>query len=160
MQINAYGSGNVSSTKNELKPKEKNDGSNLDMSDFLNLLVAQMTNQDSMNPMENTEFVAQLAQFSSLQAMSTLTQISEQTQATSLIGKTVVMAKMNNKGELIKNEGKVERVTIHSGKTKIYVGGAEYEMANLMEIKADPVEAPKTDANQGALPEGDSQPKP
>lgn len=160
MQINAYGSSNVNPTKNELKPMEKNSGSSLDMGDFLNLLVAQMTNQDSMNPMENTEFVAQLAQFSSLQAMSTMTQISEQTQATSLIGKTVVMAKINDKGELIKKEGKVDRVTIHSGKSNIFIGEAEYEMSNLMEIKADPVAAPKTDANQGALPKDNTNPAP
>jgi flagellar basal-body rod modification protein FlgD len=36
---------------------------------FLTMLVAQMKNQDPMNPIENTEFTAQLAQFSSLEQM-------------------------------------------------------------------------------------------
>lgn len=36
---------------------------------FLQLLVAQLTHQDPMSPMENTEFVAQLAQFSNLEQM-------------------------------------------------------------------------------------------
>ncbi|MFH1982235.1 MAG: flagellar hook capping FlgD N-terminal domain-containing protein [Pseudomonadota bacterium] len=68
--------------------------------DFLKLLVAQMQNQDPLNPMEGTEFTAQLAQFSSLEylqningslsdlntAQSTL----HSSQAVSLIGKTVL----------------------------------------------------------------------
>ena len=68
--------------------------------DFLKLLVAQLENQDPLNPMDGTEFTAQLAQFSSLEtlqsidgglsdlnaAQSTL----HNSQAVSLIGKTVL----------------------------------------------------------------------
>lgn len=39
---------------------------------FLQLLVTQLQNQDPLNPMENTEFVAQLAQFSSLEGIQNL----------------------------------------------------------------------------------------
>ena len=37
---------------------------------FLTMLVTQMKNQDPLNPVENTEFTAQLAQFSSLEGTS------------------------------------------------------------------------------------------
>lgn len=134
MEINSY---NVSSSTNTAGLTVKKEGSSLGMDDFLNLLVSQMTNQDSMNPMENTEFVSQLAQFSSLQAMTDLTEISKQSQATSLIGKTVVMANYNNKGELVVKEGTVERVTIYNGETNLYVDGIAYDLSNVMEIKAD-----------------------
>ncbi|HER20124.1 MAG TPA: hypothetical protein ENO14_03660, partial [Chromatiales bacterium] len=40
---------------------------NLDQTDFLKLLTTQMQNQDPMKPMDNTQFVAQMAQFSSLE---------------------------------------------------------------------------------------------
>ena len=39
---------------------------------FLKLLVTQLENQDPLNPTENTEFVAQLAQFSSLEGIQNL----------------------------------------------------------------------------------------
>ena len=40
--------------------------------DFMNLLIAQMKNQDPMSPMDGTQFAAQLAQFSSLEQLQNL----------------------------------------------------------------------------------------
>ena len=71
MQINEYNSiDKVNNASGTYRPAASND--NLDMQDFLNLIVAQMANQDPMSPMENTEFISQMAQFSSLQAMTDL----------------------------------------------------------------------------------------
>lgn len=74
-------------------------GSTLDKNSFLLLLVTQFKNQDPLNPMEDREFVAQLAQFSSLEQqmqtnanMETLVELQNKTQmlnAASYIGKTV-----------------------------------------------------------------------
>src|ERR1700742_304304 len=66
---------------------------------FLKLLVAQMKNQDPLKPMDNTDFVAQLAQFSNLeQVMGINTRLDtlaaqgqglQNTQIASLVGKEV-----------------------------------------------------------------------
>lgn len=74
-----------------------------DKQDFLNLLVAQMKYQDPMNPLEGSEFAAQLAQFSSVEELRNigskmdnqaeanlmLAQSVNNTMATTLIGKSV-----------------------------------------------------------------------
>ncbi|WP_406678109.1 flagellar hook capping FlgD N-terminal domain-containing protein [Neomoorella carbonis] len=67
--------------------------------DFLKLLAAQLRNQDPLNPMSNTEFIAQMAQFSALEQMYNLNESFNQArqelqesmmlQAVSLIGKEV-----------------------------------------------------------------------
>lgn len=133
MQVNGYNSSYQVNNANNLQVQKQNEA--LNMQDFLNLLVAQMTNQDAMNPMDNTEFISQMAQFSSLQAMSDLTEIAMQGQATSLIGKNVVVADYDNMGQMIVQEGIVQKVTIFGGKTKLYVNDVEYEYSNVMEIK-------------------------
>ncbi|MCF8039611.1 MAG: flagellar hook assembly protein FlgD [Desulfohalobiaceae bacterium] len=53
----------------EAKPKSGTLGGTLGKSDFLNLLVAQLENQDPLNPSDPTEFTAQLAQYSSLEQL-------------------------------------------------------------------------------------------
>ncbi len=84
--------------------------SSLGEQDFLKLLVAQLKNQDPLAPQDNTQFVAQLAQFSSLQAamgtntrLDTITSQNQglaNTQVVSLVGKTATV-----KGTLITASG-------------------------------------------------------
>ena len=56
---------------------------------FLKLLVAQMTNQDPLEPQKDSDFIAQLAQFSSLEQLQQIGTSTAMTQANSMIGKFV-----------------------------------------------------------------------
>lgn len=67
MSVNAIGgTANVGST-GDTGSTNKNDGLGRDV--FLQLLVTQLQHQDPMQPQDNSEFLAQLAQFSSLESL-------------------------------------------------------------------------------------------
>lgn len=68
MDINAINSQTSTAFKNQQKPGESKMGKN----QFLQLLVAQMKNQDPINPMDGTQFASQLAQFNSVEQLINL----------------------------------------------------------------------------------------
>lgn len=58
--------------------------------EFLQILIAQLANQDPMEPMKDTDFIAQMAQFSSLEQMQAMNATFQSSQAYNYVGKTVV----------------------------------------------------------------------
>lgn len=80
----------------------------LDYDSFLKLLIAQMQNQDPLNPMDSTEYVSQLAAFSSVeQAIQTNTKLDSLlgsltlSQAGSIVGRTVTSSDGKITGEVV-----------------------------------------------------------
>jgi flagellar basal-body rod modification protein FlgD len=72
MSIDAVGSSQQTSPQvSNIATKTTNE---LGKSEFLELLVAQLQNQDPMNPVDNQQFIAQLATFSSLEQLISINQ--------------------------------------------------------------------------------------
>lgn len=90
----------LNQTNNEFNSAlSKQKGGNLDKDSFMLLLVTQFKYQDPLNPMDDKEFIAQMAQFSSLEqlmnlntsmeGLTTATNNQQMVNATSYIGKLV-----------------------------------------------------------------------
>jgi len=120
-----------SSTSSSVNPSQT-----LNQADFLELLTVQLSQQDPMQPMDDTAFVAQMAQFTSLQQTSDMdTQITAlnannalQT-ATGLIGNNVTL--QTNAGPVT---GLVQSVDHSSGTVQLNVNGALYPLSEVIDV--------------------------
>lgn len=114
------------------------DGSTLDKQAFLQLLVAQMKYQDPLEPTDNTEYVAQLAQFSSLEAMNNVSESMDLQRATALVGKTVTVSSTNETtGVTTEVTGTVDYVTHSGSKTFLTINGNQYNVDDVKQVWDD-----------------------
>ncbi|MCL2704676.1 MAG: flagellar hook assembly protein FlgD [Spirochaetaceae bacterium] len=110
----------------------------LDKDDFLKILITQLTHQDPTKPMDDREFIAQMAQFSSLEQMTNMSKefgkmqnIIASNQAINLIGKTVQVTD----GEQV-IIGKVEEVSGYEY-PQLLINGKYYEMSRIEKIRQE-----------------------
>lgn len=111
----------------------------LSQDDFLQLLIVQLTSQDPLKPMEDTEFMSQMAQFSTLEQSKTMSNDLAQLrsdqqllQANALIGREVQV--LDNTGSLV--TGTVRGVELLSGTPQIVVNGQSFALGNLLSVTA------------------------
>lgn len=98
----------------------------LGKNDFLNLLVTQLKYQDPLNPVEDKEFIAQMAQFTTLEQMYNLNSSISSMKAFSLIGSKVTAEIVDETtGEVKTVTGKVESVKISGSNTILVVNGKD-----------------------------------
>jgi flagellar basal-body rod modification protein FlgD len=137
-----------SETDNETQdPATRAVNNELGKDTFLQLLVKQMQNQDPLEPVDNTQMIAQLAQFSSLEQMSNLNdQFSVVSgnidqlnfiSANSLLGRRITG--LDVEGEEV--QGEVSRVFMQDSLVYLTVGEQLVSMAGVMSIDGMPVES-------------------
>lgn len=113
----------------------KKSGSDLTMEDFFKLMAAQLQNQNMMDPVDNTEFIAQMAQFSTLSQMTELSNAVNSTFAVSMIGKTVNLRSLSENGTIIYDSGTVDSITFSEGTAYLEVHGNYYPISNVTGVK-------------------------
>jgi flagellar basal-body rod modification protein FlgD len=109
----------------------------LDGQAFLQLLVAQLQNQDPLNPMDNQEYMAQLTQLSSLEKLTSINQVvetafaaSELGVASSLLGRGIEWADASGAVQ----SGVVEEVRYSDGGYRLLVDGALVSLDSITRI--------------------------
>ena len=123
----------------QLETGKKTKGSSkLDKNAFLQLLVAQMQYQDPWQPTDNTEYIAQLATFSQLEATTNMATSMEQSAAYNLVGKTVkINATDSVTGKTTEVTGTVDYVQKSGSKVKLCVNGVLYDYDDVAESYSD-----------------------
>ena len=134
---------------------------------FLTLLVTQMKNQDPLEPTANEDFIAQLAQFSSLEEMQAVNEnlvalaalqqsnalMSQLTDSSALIGRSVRFIDPSTELEAL---GTVDSVRIEQGLAILRIDGQDVPLANVTEVTGDDPAEP--DPSEPADPEVPADP--
>jgi flagellar basal-body rod modification protein FlgD len=139
--LTAGSSSDATTTANK-KPKDLKD---LDINQFLQLMITELTNQDPLNPMDNTQLVQQIGSIREIAAtdqltgtLNTLQTGQSLTTASSLIGKRVTALTTDNQNIT----GVVDRVTIevdedNSDKRtyQVHIGDQAVDLRNVREVE-------------------------
>lgn len=112
---------------------EKNNSLGYDQ--FLQLLCAEMQYQDPLEPTSNTEYVAQLATFSQMEATLNMQNTLLSQNANSLVGQYVIV-KSNTDGASA-TAGFVDYVQYENDKQYLYINGNRYSLDDVYQV-ADP----------------------
>lgn len=106
--------------------------------EFLKILIIQLQNQDPLNPMEDKDFIAQMAQFSTLEQIQNMGRDFQSMKAMGLIGKMVYgEIDIENSSNIVPVLGKVGSVTYHEGLVKLQVGNYTLDLEDLIVIFSD-----------------------
>ncbi len=129
------GVGGTGSGSNAVTNAVTNNNSFVSQNTFLTLLITQLKNQDPMNPQDSSQFVAQLASFSSLEQMTQLNKSINtvlESSVTNLIGKTVVVADPNNNSGF--TTGAVTGIVYYKDGPAVSVAGHDYALSAVQSV--------------------------
>ncbi len=108
---------------------------NLDKDDFLKILITQLQHQDPTKPMEDKEFIAQMAQFSSLEQMTNMSR--EFSKVASMIRVGEAQNMLGRNVEIVNGEssvtGKVTQIT-RGDFPMVMVNGAFYDLEQVEKV--------------------------
>jgi flagellar basal-body rod modification protein FlgD len=144
----------IHSTKSTRTSTGSSDPASLDKDGFMTLLLAQMRSQDPLQPQDNSQSMAQLAQFNALdqlitlnKAITTLVGAQQATEANGLIGRTIT-ATGDKPGETI--TGEVASVTIEKSGPVLHVNGTTVPLDRVTAVSGAALNAPSAVTNAAA----------
>lgn len=111
-------------------------GSNmdLDMTDFITLMITQMTNQGIDDSMDTSEMLNQMVQMQMIQSMVNMTDATMMNYSASLVGKEVTVGKWNSDGKLEEIVGVVTGTGTKDGQPVIFINDEYYYLSEIMAV--------------------------
>lgn len=98
---------------------------------FLQLLVAEMQNQDPLEPTSNTDWIAQYATFTQVSEIQSIGDDMSNMKAQGLVGQYVIMKVKNEEGNMDMISGRVDYVTYEDGQAFLNINGEPYSINDL-----------------------------
>lgn len=149
--LNSSPSYQINSNSNILNPSERplrEHKGTLDKDDFLLLLVRQLQNQDPLNPMQDRDFIAQMAQFSALEQMYNLNMQftlirNSPAHLTGLIGKHVTWLT----ADLQEQSGIVTGILYKDGLPYAKVGDKDIQLYDIIRVEEPQATVPPGDGS-------------
>jgi flagellar basal-body rod modification protein FlgD len=134
--------GNVSDLINAGKNAKTKDKENnaLGKDDFLKILITQLQNQDPTQPLQDKEFIAQMAQFTSVEQLTNMAgemKLMRQSLGfvSGLIGKSITWDETDSTGATVEQSGVVDSITFKDGNQFATVKGVEISLDKLKKIE-------------------------
>mgnify|MGYP002853610791 CR=1 FL=1 len=124
----------TTASQNSLSTNKASETTGMDKDAFLQLLVAQMKYQDPLEPTSNTEYIAQYAQFSQVEALNNMSTTMELSRYSSYVGKEVVIESTDASGKTNEVRGFVDYVTFEEGKAYFSIEGNLYAAEDMVTV--------------------------
>ena len=129
---------NYNYTDNSKNGKINPTGSTLGYDQFLQLLCAEMQYQDPLEPTSNTDYVAQMATFSQLEATLAMSETESNSMASGLVGKQVILkVTSETTGVTSYVDGRVDYVMYENGEVYLSVNNGLYPLSSLDTVADD-----------------------
>jgi flagellar basal-body rod modification protein FlgD len=143
------------------KPSKGKDPSELGKDEFMKLLLAQLQHQDPMKPMDDQAFIAQVAQFNSLDRLSSLNtavgsllEAQQLTEASGMIGKVVTALDADGKNVT----GAVTAAGVENGKAMLHIGSTKVGLDKVTAVAADEASMPAAEPAKASTPAAEPTP--
>jgi len=129
---------------------QTDDSTSLSMTDFFELLCAELQNQSMLDPVSNSEFIGQMAQFSTLTKIEELTAANQMSYAVSLLGKSVTVSSTDETtGDTQTATGTVDNVAFSDNVAYIEIDGGYYLASDVIEVESsDTTETQSSDTTE------------
>lgn len=143
------------------KTKSSGSGYDLDMSDFLTLMVTELQNQSIDSTADTSDMLNQMVMMQMVSALTNMTDASIMSYAASLVGKTVTVGQYDSNGTLQEVVGTVTGTGTMGGEQVVFVNDKYYYMKEIMAVGTLPQVEETQGAQQGGAgtePDAGSEP--